>query len=81
MDFTRNTKLDLFNDFNDPFMAFKSTTTSSAATATISSAASANKGLTTKYNDFYRLSLLNFPPLFPAILAGKKDGKLSEERR
>jgi len=29
----------------------------------------------------YRLSSLNFPPLFPAKIAGKRGGKLSEERR
>ena len=29
----------------------------------------------------YRLSSLNFPPIFPAILAGKRGGKLSEEKR
>ena len=27
------------------------------------------------------LSSLNFPPLFPTKFAGKRDGKLSEERR
>ena len=29
----------------------------------------------------YRLSSLNFPPLFTAKFAGKKSGKLSGERR